>query len=270
MIRRTRIVCVNLFSTLCVSSAIALVAIAQQATTSSADKSAPSIDLATMSKSLPVDDLLAQVKQSTTDLDAWTGDEKIFAERADSIKDEAHTLAAIAVILAMHDQEHPLKPNNGLGLLLVGAQAVSKAKDRAAALAGVEQIKLAQSADRPASPPATIAPAKVASLGRLMNRVAATNSKLRNALRRLDPRRADENARHATTLAAIGQAIVFDTHEVKNPADLPKWFAMSNEMRDAFAELSRAIRAGDKDAATTASTRVQKNCDACHEVFHNE
>ena len=67
--------------------------------------------------------------------------------------------------------------------------------------------------------------------------------------------------------ASVGQSIIYDTFVVLVVFLLSLWFTMSAEMRDADAELCWKIRAGDKDRATAASTRIQKNCDACHEVF---
>jgi hypothetical protein len=216
-----------------------------------------------MSSVIPADDLVAAAKQYVQELEAATADEKTFTASGDKIARDANTLIVIALVLSKHDSQHALK--SSAAALIAPAKTLAKAKDLAAAQADVAKLKsaLEGKAEAVAEPNWE----KLASLGKVMTQVTNLNTKLRNSLRRLDPRKTDENARNATVLAAIGQSIIYDTHEVKDDKLLPQWYSMSAEMRDAAAELSRAVRAGDKDRATAASTRIQKNCDACHEVF---
>jgi hypothetical protein len=216
-----------------------------------------------LSTKVSADDLVALAKKYVDELTKAVADEKTWATDGKKISCDANSLAMISLVLAKHDSKHALKGT--AAALIAPAQKVAKAKDLATAQAGVASLKeLMDNEPLFGGEPEW---SKVASLGRVMEQVGNVNTKLRNSLKRLDARRMDDNAQAATFMAAVGQAIVFDTHEVKNPADLPKWYAMSDEMRDAAGELSKAIRAGDKDAASAASTRVMKNCDACHEVF---
>ncbi|HEX4128719.1 MAG TPA: hypothetical protein VHZ24_01665 [Pirellulales bacterium] len=207
-------------------------------------------------------DLVAAAKQYINDLDQETADEKAFADNVDKIKRDSNTLIIVALVLSKHDGEHELA---NAAAMIPPAQALAKAKDLTDAKKSVALLRDVLAGN----PPGANAPnwEKVASLGRVMEQVAGLNTKLRNSIRRLDPRKTDENARAATVMAAVGQAIVFDTHEVKDEKLLPQWYTMSDEMRDACSELAAAIRSGDKTAAASASTRVQKSCDACHEVF---
>jgi hypothetical protein len=216
-----------------------------------------------MSSVIPADDLVAAAKQYVQELEAATADEKAFATNTDKIARDANTLIVVALVLAKHDSQHALK--SSAAALIAPAKTLAKAKDLAAAQADVAKLKSALEGKTEAVAEPNWE--KLASLGKVMTQVTNLNTKLRNSLRRLDPRKTDENARNATVLAAIGQSIIYDTHEVKDEKLLPQWYSMSAEMRDAAAELSRAIRAGDKDRAAAASTRIQKNCDACHEVF---
>jgi hypothetical protein len=102
-----------------------------------------------------------------------------------------------------------------------------------------------------------------------MKEVAATDTRLRRNMRRFD-RLAEENARSAALLAVIAQATLYDTHEVKNPDDLGKWYQMSADMREVAASIGTAIRANDKAAAEAGIKRLTQSCDDCHAVFQTE
>ena len=92
------------------------------------------------------------------------------------------------------------------------------------------------------------------------------NNRLRRNMRRFDERAAD-NARDAALLAAIGQAILYDTHEVKNPADAAKWYEICAQMRDSAGEVNAKIHAKDKVGAEAAFVKLGKSCDDCHSTF---
>ena len=66
---------------------------------------------------------------------------------------------------------------------------------------------------------------KVAGMGQLMKQVSVINAALK---RGLQPARLKSQAKNTTgqtaTLAAIANQLLFDTHEVKNEADLPSWY----------------------------------------------
>ncbi|MBS0207362.1 MAG: cytochrome c [Planctomycetes bacterium] len=215
-----------------------------------------------LAATISVDDLVAQVKASTEEIERWLDSEASYNEHKDHVKDEANILTIVALVLAKHEQNHELQKT--APALIAPAQQLAKAKNFSEAQKSLVNLKEALGGQGDVKAPEW---SRIAGLGSTMRRVAATHTKLRNSLKRLDPRRAADNARAATVLAAVGQAIIYDTHEVKDPADLPKWYTMSAEMRDACGELSKAIRAGDKGAATAAAERVQKNCDDCHAVF---
>ncbi|HEY5316010.1 MAG TPA: cytochrome c [Pirellulales bacterium] len=100
-----------------------------------------------------------------------------------------------------------------------------------------------------------------------MSEAEVLNARLRNSLRRFDARRLADNARAAAALAAIGQASVYDTHEVKDPQQLPDWYRLAGEMRDAAGQLNATIRAKDKPGATAALKRLDNSCKACHKIF---
>jgi hypothetical protein len=152
--------------------------------------------------------------------------------------------------------------------LAAAAQRLAKAKDFAEAKAAYGQVKAAAAgqASEGAKPSWNV---KVASLGQLMKQVNVTNTQMRRGLRRLD-RLGDESARHAAVLAVIAQASMIDTHEVKNPADLGKWYQWCADMRTAAAAVNAAAKAKDQKATEAAVARLQRSCDDCHAVFQHE
>ena len=99
-----------------------------------------------------------------------------------------------------------------------------------------------------------------------MKQVTFVNNRLRRNMRRFDDRK-DDNARDAALLAAIAQACNYDTHEVKDPAEIDKWYQLCGEMRDAAGDLNAQIHAGDKAAAETALANLGKSCEVCHQTF---
>jgi hypothetical protein len=80
----------------------------------------------------------------------------------------------------------------------------------------------------------------------------------------------EEQARDAAVLAAIAQACVYDTHEVKNPDDLDRWYQLCGQMRDAAGELNAKVHAADKPGAEAALLKIAQSCDDCHEAFRVE
>lgn len=208
-------------------------------------------------------DVVAQVKTYVESLGAATADEKTFVEKSREVTRDANTMIVLALFLAKHDADHELK--SAAPSVVPAAQKLAKAKDYATARAAYDQLKAAaagSSSDKP-----DLKWEKVASLGQLMKQVTFVNTRLRRNIRRFDDK-AEGNARDAAILAVIAQAATFDTHEVKNPADLDKWYEYCAEMRDAAGDLNAKIKAKQEDAATKAIARLTKSCETCHAVFH--
>jgi hypothetical protein len=213
----------------------------------------------------PADDLMGQVEYYLGRLEEALADEADFDEaRHARVKKEANTLIVLALNLGMHDQDNPLK--DAAPAVVATAQVLAKAPDHASARAALEEVKKAVAGQ--GGPANALQWGRIASLGQLMKQVPVVHASLK---RGITPTRfqqlANQSAGHAATLAAIAQASVADTHEVKDPADLDKWFAYCIDMRDAAGEVNAAIRAGDLDATVMAMTRLNKSCDTCHEVF---
>jgi hypothetical protein len=227
-----------------------------------------------LSTLVPAGELVDQARLYAQGFETALANEKEYAEDADKLKKDANTLIVVALVLGNYDQPNDLKA--AAPALLKAAQQLAKAKDYAAAKAALAPLQAAMAtgpmATGPdAKPDGELKWEKVASQGQLMKQATLINTKLRSGMRRFDAKKMDELARQAAVLTAIGQATVYDTHEVgDDPEDLAKWYKLAAEMRDVAANLNAQIRARNKAGATDAVAKVAKNCEACHEVFHPE
>ena len=220
-----------------------------------------------LAKVVPADDLIAQVRTFQTSMKAMLADEKTYQDEAHKLTRDAHTLAAMAMVLGLYDTDHPLKA--AAPALVKAAGELARAKQYEAAKSAFISVEasLAAKADGGAAP--TVKPEKVASMGQLMKQVTFVNNRLKRGLRRLGDK-TDEKARDTALLAAIAQAVTDDTHEVKHDEQRDDWDRFCGEMRDAAGELNAQIKAADKEGAERAVKRLGQSCDACHQVFRPE
>jgi hypothetical protein len=211
----------------------------------------------------PAEDLVGNARAFVAGFDMALATEQDFKEKQEQIKYSAHALAVVAVALGLHDSPNELK--SAAPALVKAAQDLAKAQDHAAAKTALDGVKAAIEGKAKEGPELSWNK-KFASLGQLMKQVTSTDARLRRNLRRFD-RLAQENAQSAALLAVIAQAAIADTHEVKDPADLPKWYQWCGDMRDAAAGVNKAIKAKDPAAADLAAKRLMQSCDDCHAVF---
>lgn len=104
--------------------------------------------------------------------------------------------------------------------------------------------------------------------GAIMKKTNELNSAIK---RNLTPARFEKQLAalkyQTATMAAIGQATLLDTHEVKNQADLSTYEKYAVEFRSAAAELNKAVHAADQSAALKAFARMDTSCHTCHQKF---
>ena len=215
----------------------------------------------------PAEDLVAQVNASLKDLEEALSTADDFEVKQTRVVREANTLAALGLVLALHDTDHPLKA--AAPALIPAAQKLAKAKTLDEAKPALDGVKAALAGGSgSADPPAW---GKVAGLGALMKQVTFINGRLRRNVtgKRFADQSAD-TARYAALLAAIGQVTNYDTHEVKDAAQLPQWYEYCAAMRDSAGRINAAAKAGDQDAAKAAMADLEKSCSGCHKTFRVE
>lgn len=179
---------------------------------------------------------------------------------------DSRTLVVLGTALGLHDQDHALKPA-APAIVVAARKTAESGTDLAAAQAAAEDLKKALAGD--ATGGEELSWENTKALGQLMKQVNFVHTRLKRNIKKLDKYQ-EQCADDAVLLAVIGQATDFDTHEVKDDAQLPDWHKYSVEMRDASASLATAIKSGDAAMIESAMTRVAENCDACHHTFPHD
>jgi hypothetical protein len=212
----------------------------------------------------PAEDLISQAEKYLKDLQKILADEADYEVYQEKICKQANTLAVIALVLGLHDREHKYKAR--AGAVMRAAQELAAADNYAAAKAALARLQSA--AEGNGGVAVALKWEKVASLPELMKQVPTINTKLK---RYLKGARFKTKARHTggytAVLAAIAQGSMPDLGEAENVEQMRQWYDLTEQMRDAAAEVNQAIRTGDEIAATTANKKLQQNCEDCHAAF---
>ncbi len=211
---------------------------------------------------VPVTDLVGQVESYVKELEECVENEADFADYAEKIQRCAHSLAAVALAMGLHDERTPLQ--KAAPAVIKACQQLSVAKDYAAAKAGVDGVKAALAAS---GDPAALKWSKVASLRPLMVEVPLINIRMKRYIRRFEkgaPLLASESA----AIVAISQASLANADETEAPDKVSEWHKYCVQMRNAAGALNKAAHTKDEQAANAAMEALQKSCEDCHAVFH--
>lgn len=179
---------------------------------------------------------------------------------------DASVLIVLFMALGLHDEDPALKAS-APRLVELSEQLVTSATDQAEAKATYEELVSAMKEGAEGGKPLTWE--KRAQLGLLMKQVTTINSRLKRNTRTESSlaSRKEEAGGQSALLAAIGQAALVDTHEVKDPEMMDEWYKYASEMRDAAGAVGQAIGQDDFAAVQASMQRLQDNCDGCHEAF---
>jgi hypothetical protein len=211
----------------------------------------------------PAEDLDTQMDEYLKSLAKTVETEQTFKDESGNLIKDAHTMAVLAMVIALSDQESKYKA--AAPALLKASQALAEVKDYEAAKKAAAGVVVALDTKEPAN----LKWEKVASLPELMKQVPNVHTKLKMKITgtRLKSQ-AKATQGYTAAIAAIGQASIIDTKEAKTPEDVQKWQTFCVEMRDASAAVNAAIRKQDRAAVEDTMARLQKSCDECHKVFH--
>lgn len=223
-----------------------------------------------VSEFAPAEGLQAQLSSYVADLTAAVESETAYTEKKDRIVRDANTVVVLALALGLHDTENDLKA--AAPAVIKAAQAVGAAQDFATAKTAVGELEQAAAGkgETATEEKALTWNEKHARMGQVMKQVTFLHNKLRRAIKRLDAKTKVENAQQAAVLAVIAQAVIADTHEVKDPAQFGEWYRLAGEMRDASSSLRVAIEDQDKAAAEKAMIGLTQSCETCHKAFRVE
>jgi len=218
-------------------------------------------------KAIPAADLNRQVDLYVQGFATALSDSGKYEEESRRVMKDAHTLAAIALVLAKHEADHPRKQS--APALLAAAQKLGAATDYASAKSALAAVQVAAKSN--GRKPAENGPKweTVAPQGQLMKQVTFVNNRLRRSMRRFDEK-ADELALDAAVLSVIAQAVAHDTSAVKDPAETGKWYELSDLMRDSAGDLNAQVHKKNRAGAEAALATLTKSCEQCHAVFRKQ
>jgi hypothetical protein len=221
-----------------------------------------------VSKFAPIDDLAGQIEQYVKDIDTALANPAEYDEvKQARVRKQAHTLCVLAMSLGLHDEDHPLKA--AAASVIQASQNLAGSADKAdAAVSARDALKAALAGG---GSPGELEWKRVAAQGQLMKQVTTLNARLkRSTMPARFQRMSKEAAGDAAVLAAIAQSLLYDTHEVKNEAELPQWYELAAQFRETAAALNLACRAGDQAQAAALIKRLNQNCHSCHTVFRQD
>lgn len=215
----------------------------------------------------PAADLAGQVDEYMAELTEGLASAEAYESSAQRVKKDANTLIVLAQALGMHDTENKYQAQ--APAILQAAQQLYTAGDYEQAQAAFVELQAAIAGKTTDGP--ELRWEKIASLGQLMKQVTFVHNRLRRGVseRRFEDKQ-EENARYSALLAVIAQAALVDTHEVKDPAEIPQWYEMSAEMRTAAGEVNAQIHEGSVEGTAEAMKRLEKSCSDCHAVFRKD
>lgn len=213
----------------------------------------------------PLGDLAAEARATATGLEESLADPAGFEDAQDAVKQAGGVLACLGQAIA----EHPENASAGISgpHLRDAALAVRAARTHAEAAAALRRAQQALAGQAAGDAAAEHPWNKLTGMHGMMEEINGRTSKLRRALRRLN--NPEEDSRHASVAAVLALAMIADTHEVKNEADIPKWQALAGEYRKTMTALSAAIKAQELDKARELFSRANETCAKCHEVFRD-
>jgi hypothetical protein len=221
-----------------------------------------------VSDALNIENLAGEAKGTAGDLKEPTATaESLASAREDKSLDRlAGTLACLAQAITEHEKGKATGINGPA--LRDAALAMRKAKTVEAAQAALAGINSALEGKQSAAEAVAEHPwNKLINMHRMMEEFENRNAKLSRSLAR--PRRLAQDSKHADVLATIGLAMIADTHEVKNPADLPKWDEWSRGYVAAIVKVGEAMRAGNADEAAAHLKAASQQCEDCHKKFRD-
>lgn len=215
-----------------------------------------------------VNDLVAEIDAKMELLGQQIASADAFAKTLE--KKEVNQAAGVVACMAQAIVEHPDKAKakfhaadvRDAAVLLRAAKTFEDATKLFAAVKDAHAGKSAGSAKLEAEWN------KLTSQGRMMEEVNSRSATIRRGLRRLQ--KPDETARDCTTLAILALAMEADTHEVKDPAQLPLWKELSVKYRLEMTAMAKAVRAKDTAKATEHFTAANEACNKCHEQIRDK
>jgi len=213
----------------------------------------------------PAKDLSWQLEKFIQRLEEAVSSEEEYEDSIGRIARDSNTVVVLALALGLHDTDNKYKA--AAPFIVKAGQHLAAAKDYQSAKEGVAAVKKSLSE---VGDPAVLKWEKMAEIGELMKQVPLINTKLKKRTKRRFKKNAKKTAGYSAAIAAIAQGTMNDTSVAKNDSQIQQWYKFSAQMRDAAGLVNRAINDDDEEATKVAMEKLNKSCDDCHVVFHEE
>lgn len=216
---------------------------------------------------MPVNEMELEIAAQVARLEKSLASQAAFdKEKGTSVRQGFGVLALLGQGLAEHADKTTSKIN--AAALRDGALVYKRNSAYAEAQTALKQVKDSVTGGGPTTAGPNVEWNRLIGLGALMHEINDRNEGLKKIVD--DGQKGPDAARQASLWAAMSLAMQADTHEVKNPADLPKWNQFVLDFRESSIKLAAAIREGNKAGAQEGLVKTQAACAACHKVFHPE
>jgi hypothetical protein len=240
-----------------------LSAIAVTLAASVAVEAAPPLPL---EKVIGADDLVAEAAAKGAQIEPFLASAEAYQQNADKLKASASLLAVIGQALAEHPQDSKLKAAGPS--LRDAAIALARSENYDDAKSAWPKVQAALAGKADGKVPVDFDWAKLSKMHPAMEEMNARSSQLRRLLRR--PKDAAVDSRHASAIALLAVTAYADTHEVKNPADLPQWRELATALQQHMSAAAAAIKAKDTMQATQRFQAGMETCTKCHDAFQTQ
>lgn len=218
-----------------------------------------------------IDDIAAQIGFYAERLGESAQDDGDYNELDQTrVEKDAVTVAALALLLAQHDQDHALRPAAAAVLAAANDMAANH-HEHAPTAAAYHRLSdalasKAHSADGTTTPDAKFA---VTDTAMLMKQIRYIENRLKRAASRnpTDKTRSDV-AGHAATLAALAAPMAQDAKQFAKSAHQQRtWVRQSEAMAAAAAQLNAAANDVNVTSFNDAVRALDATCSRCHNDF---
>jgi len=216
-----------------------------------------------LEKVCTADDLVAEVSAKLAELQPWLESADAYKENGDKLRNSLSLMAILGQALAEHPQDSKMKSAGPA--IRDAAMSLARAKSLDEAQAAWKSLESAAKGQPAGEHAVEYDWAKLARMHPAMEEMNARAAQLRRVLRR--PKDPAADSRHALSIALLAVATYADTHEVKNPADTPKWREYAAALQEHMSASGRALQAKDTMQANKEFLAGMETCTQCHDAF---
>lgn len=214
----------------------------------------------------PLDDLVFEINDRVEELNKLLASDNSFEEKkAAEVRRAFGVLAVMGQAIAEHGDREQTDIQGPA--LRDAARTFSTKSTYEESQAALESVKKAQAGEADGDAVVEYDWAKLINMHPMMEEIEERAGKINRVVRK--PRGKPDEPVHASVIAVLTLAMHADTHEVKNPDDIPAWQGFAKEYLNTMTGVATAIREQDKQTAGELMVQATANCDQCHEKFRD-